>query len=259
MFEPKADIVAAIVRARTDLDHALEDLERLPAFEIGSVAYAAHTLINYLAVADATIELCLEHLKRDGDAELIRWLGLMLQATGSMSRTVAHLMNASASAEPDLRFSQLDLVPMARRACEYYQRRAELKHIRLSLESSAESALVWTDAVAVAAALDNLLSNAVKYSPHGRHVRVYVRTEPASVVFSVQDEGPGLSLEDQAKLFQRGVRLAPVPTGDELSAGYGLAVCRDLVDRLGGEIWCESQLGAGATFSIRLPTQGPQA
>jgi two-component system sensor histidine kinase/response regulator len=80
-----------------------------------------------------------------------------------------------------------------------------------------------------------------------------VRGEQGGAVCSVQDEGPGLSQEDQARLFQRGVRLTPRPTGGEASTGYGLAVAKELIERLGGTIWCQSELGQGACFSFRLP------
>ena len=74
-----------------------------------------------------------------------------------------------------------------------------------------------------------------------------------SVVCSVSDDGPGLNEEDKAKLFQRGIKLSSVPTGGESSSGYGLAVAKELIDKLGGDLWCESTLGAGACFSFRLP------
>jgi signal transduction histidine kinase len=72
-------------------------------------------------------------------------------------------------------------------------------------------------------------------------------------VCEVRDNGPGLSPADQARLFQRGVRLTPTPTGGEPSSGYGLAVAKELVEKLGGKIWCESVLGLGCCFSFRLP------
>ena len=113
--------------------------------------------------------------------------------------------------------------------------------------------------MAVAAVMDNLLSNAVKYSFPGKQIWVQMRGEVTSVVCSVRDEGPGLNQEDQAKLFQRGIRLSSVPTGGESSSGYGLAVAKELIDKLGGDLWCESTLGAGACFSFRLPAyQGQQ-
>jgi len=69
----------------------------------------------------------------------------------------------------------------------------------------------------------------------------------------VRDEGPGLSREDQGQLFQRGAKLTPRPTAGELSTGYGLAVAKEWIEKLGGTIWCESELGRGACFSFRVP------
>jgi signal transduction histidine kinase len=115
---------------------------------------------------------------------------------------------------------------------------------------------VWADRVAVAAILDNLVSNAIKYSPRGTVIHVQVRADGDWVVCAVRDSGPGLSPEDQSKLFQRGVRLKPRPTAGEPSMGYGLAVAKELVDGLGGQIWCESVVGQGSCFAFRLPVKG---
>ena len=101
--------------------------------------------------------------------------------------------------------------------------------------------------------LENLLSNAVKYSPSGKRIWVQLSAELDGVVCSVRDEGPGLSDEDQAKLFHRGAQLTPKPTGGESSTGYGFAVAKELIESLGGTIWCESVLGQGSCFSFRLP------
>jgi signal transduction histidine kinase len=114
---------------------------------------------------------------------------------------------------------------------------------------------VWADRIAVAAVLDNLISNAIKYSPSGTTIDVHVRSEGETVVCAVRDSGPGLSPEDQARLFQRGVRLTPKPTAGEPSTGYGLAVAKELVEGLHGQIWCESTLGQGSVFSFRLPAK----
>ena len=148
---------------------------------------------------------------------------------------------------------------MVQRFIGFYQRIADRKQIRFLCESTVDVPSVWTDRVAAAAVLDNLFSNAVKYSPPGKRIWVQVSTERDGVVCSVRDEGPGLGEEDQAKLFQRGGQLTPKPTAGEPSTGYGLAVAKEFIERLGGTIWCESVLGQGSSFSFRLPRYQEQA
>ncbi|MBA3614041.1 MAG: ATP-binding protein [Nitrospirales bacterium] len=70
------------------------------------------------------------------------------------------------------------------------------------------------------------------------------------VICRVRDEGPGLNLEDQAKLFQPGIHLTSRPTAREPSTGYSLAVAKELLEKVGGQIWCESAVGQGACFSF---------
>jgi signal transduction histidine kinase len=251
--EPKELVASAIVKAQANLTEALSGLQMLPAFDAGAVAFAAHALSNYLTVSAATVELILVRLADHPDADLRTWLEGLQHANNLMGRIVGQLRQRAAATEPTLRLEKFDLPRMVRRACSYYQRVAERKSIRLTVGSPPDVPPVWADLVLVAAVLDNLLSNAVKYSPPNTQIGVQLRGEVDWVVCSVQDQGPGLSQEDQARLFQRGVRLTPKPTGGEPATGYGLAVARELVERLGGAIWCQSELGKGACFSFRLP------
>jgi signal transduction histidine kinase len=77
--------------------------------------------------------------------------------------------------------------------------------------------------------------------------QLYVRIE-------VIDEGPGLSTADKLKLFGKFARLSARPTGGEDSTGLGLAIVKTLVEAMRGRVWCESELGKGATFVVELPS-----
>jgi len=255
----KEQATAAILRAQVELEQALSELEKMPAVDPGAVAFSAHALNNYLSVIGGTLEFLLRSLVNHPDPQIRNWLEGLAHVTDLMGHTVSQLMTSSVPKDAKLRFLKWDLVPLVRRTCNYYQRIADRKNILIVCEPASDIPPVWTDPVAVIAVLDNLLSNAVKYSFPGKKIWVQLRGEMTSVVCSVRDEGPGLSQEDQAKLFQRGIRLRSVATGGEPSTGYGLAVAKELIDKLGGDLWCESTLGAGACFSFRLPAyQGQQ-
>jgi signal transduction histidine kinase len=253
MSEPKELVASAIARAQADLTEALSELQKIPAFDPGSVAFVAHALTNYLSVVGGTVELIQLKLAHFPDVEVRVWLEGVQHATNLMTGAVGQLMNMSASTGAQPRLEKFDLATMAQRACGYYQRVANRKTIRITAGAAADVPPVWADRVLVAAVLDNLLSNAIKFSPPDKQVWVQVRSEENWVICSVRDEGPGLSKEDQSKLFQKGVKLTPTPTGNEPSAGYGLAVAQTLINKLRGKIWCDSALGQGACFSFRLP------
>jgi signal transduction histidine kinase len=251
--EAKELVASAIARAQADLEEALSELDRMPAADAGSVAFAAHALNNYLTITEGTVELILMRLADHPDAQIRTWLEGVQHAARLMARTVSQLMNVSVNTEIALRFEEVELPGLVQRVCAFYQRLADRKAIRIVADSSGDVPPVWADRIAIAAALDNLLSNAIKYSQPGKQVRVRVQGEQGWAVCGVHDEGPGLSQEDQAKLFRRGIRLTPKPTGGEPQMGYGLAVAREFIERLGGQIWCESVLGQGSCFAFRLP------
>lgn len=253
MSTSRDQVAASIQRAQADLEQALADLDGLPAVDARSIALGAHALNNFLTVSGAVVDGLLLSLRDHPEPQVRIWLEGLRHATSLMIHTVSQLMNSSAGTEPSLRFEPVDLPRLVQRACAYYQRSAGGKGLRIAQGAAPEVPLVWTDRVALAAVLDNLLSNAVKYSPRDETIRVQVEGEAAGAVCSVRDEGPGLSHEDQPRLFQPGARLGAVPSGGEPSTGYGLAVAKHFVERLGGEIWCVSQPGRGATFSVRLP------
>ncbi len=251
-------VTASILRAQAELDQALRELDKMPALAPETVAYSAHALNNYLTVTGGTVELLLRSLAGHPNPQIKHWLEGLGHVTELMRHTVSQLMATSPPKDAKLRFLKWDAALLIQRACNYYQRIADPKNIFIVYESAANVPPVWTDPVAVGAVMDNILSNAVKYSFPGGRILVKVWDEITSAVCSVCDEGPGLSQEDQTKLFQRGVRLSAVPTGGETSNGYGLAVAKELIDKLGGDLWYESAPGGGSCFSFRLPAYQEQ-
>ena len=254
--EAKEQVSAAISRAKANLEQALGTLEKIPSFDAASVTFAAHALNNFLTVTSAVTDLLRLSLKDHPNQDVQEWLENLKRTTRMMAHIVAELMNdATMRQQLELKFEKFDLSRLVGRARIYYQRLADRKNITIKVDLESNLPKAWGDRVAVAAVLDNLLSNAVKYSDHGQEIRISICRDTDTVKCKVQDNGPGLSMQDQARLFQKGVTLGSVPTGNEPATGYGLAVAKELIDLMGGTIWCESQPGQGASFSFRLPTR----
>ncbi|HET6603949.1 MAG TPA: hybrid sensor histidine kinase/response regulator [Xanthomonadaceae bacterium] len=158
-----------------------------------------------------------------------------------------------------LRREPMRLDEAVRRALERFALQAETKQIDLRVDAM-DPLTVAADDEAVMHVLDNLLSNAIKYSHVGGEVSVSTGPgAPGMGRVLVMDRGPGLSRTDQKKLFQRFVRLSSQPTGQENSSGLGLALAKQDVSRMGGELWHEERPGGGAVFAFELPLEGEGA
>jgi two-component system, OmpR family, sensor histidine kinase VicK len=100
----------------------------------------------------------------------------------------------------------------------------------------------------------NLLENALKYSPDGGPIHVSLEKRDSLALLSVRDPGIGIPADQQQHLFERYFRARNVSTKSYGGLGLGLYICRDIVERHGGRIWVESEVGRGSTFYVALPT-----
>ncbi len=141
---------------------------------------------------------------------------------------------------------------------EEYQTRAEAKNISIHF-SAEQDYLVKADEQLFYQVCENLVSNAVKYSPRNTNVWISMIKSPdntgssENIRLSFRDEGPGISTDDQKRLFKRFARLSAQPTGGEHSTGLGLSIVRKMVEAMNGKVWCESVPGKGAEFIVELP------
>ena len=248
--DPKREVGAAIARAQADLEHAVEELQRLPALDIQSIALATHALTSFLSVTGAVVDLLIPVLRDHPDRQVGTWLEGLAHATSLMSHTVSQLMSSSVGVAPTLRVEDVELARGVERACAYYRRAADRKHVAIYYRSGADVGAIRSDRVLVAAVLDSLLSNAIERAPEGTSIAVDVQPERGGVLCRVRDDGPRLSPTEIELIF------VP-PTRTEPLRRYGLPVAKRFVDQLGGQITCESSPGQGTTFSLWLPRVPP--
>jgi signal transduction histidine kinase len=101
--------------------------------------------------------------------------------------------------------------------------------------------------------LANLVDNAAKYSPDGGVIEVRLTGLRNAVRFSVHDEGLGIPVVDQRRIFEKFYRVDPNLRRGIGGTGLGLYICRELVRRMRGHIWVDSREGEGSTFAFELP------
>ncbi len=253
----------ARVRTHLELKHARDtivrygqELSRLNEEKNEFMGIAAHDLRNPLSAIKGYSEMMIEDAQALKHRELEDNGRRVLETAARMAEMVQNLLDANRieRGEMHLKLALTDLGPALSSVVETQRRRAIVKQQTIHLENEAAPAMVLVDPTVTVQVLENLLSNAVKYSPPGRGIFVRLKKHAPGVRVEVQDEGPGLSAEDQKKLFGKFARLSSKPTGGEHATGLGLSIVKKMVEAMNGRVWCESELGRGATFIVEFAT-----
>jgi len=126
------------------------------------------------------------------------------------------------------------------------------KQITIKVDSNPEHT-AFADKFAIQTVLRNLLNNATKFTPEGGLISIDSVKDVNNLVLSVADNGTGMTKEKQKKIFRVDAVSSTPGTQGEKGSGFGLLLCKDLVEKNGGTIWLESEKGKGSTFSFTLP------
>jgi len=255
----------ARVRTHLELRHARERLREMNEEKSEFMGIAAHDLRNPLSAIKGFSDIIVEEAQslRRPEAhdpgpclkEIEEFGGRIGVTTARILEMVQNLLDANRieRGELQLHLAPTDLGAGVAVVIETQRPRAAAKQQTLHWQNEAGPVPVLADATALAQVIENLVSNAVKYSPPGKKIHVRLTKTPQAVRCEVQDEGPGLSAEDQKKLFGKFARLSAKPTGGEHATGLGLSIVKRMVEAMNGKVWCESEPGSGALFVVEFP------
>jgi signal transduction histidine kinase len=152
-----------------------------------------------------------------------------------------------------LELSDVDLSRLVPRVIRGFQPQAQAKGLSLSADLAESLPLIQADSQRLEQILGNLLSNALRHTPKGGKILVKAWSDATSAWLAVIDDGQGIASDDLPHLFDRFYRAGVARSRSDGGTGLGLSIAKQLVEAHGGEITVESELGKGATFTVRLP------
>jgi two-component system sensor histidine kinase/response regulator len=249
-------------RQLTQLNQELSDkndqLLKLNQEKNEFLGIAAHDLKNPLSAIQSAAYLIESSYDEMPKVDVIDMAGMISISSKQLFDLITNILDVNAIESGKIKVSPavVNILPILQSLVSQYTDRVKAKNIRLQASELFETSAVFTafvDQERVLQVLDNLLSNAVKYSPHGKNIFIRLRQNENYLHCEIQDEGPGLSEEEKPQLFHKFSRLEARPTGGEHSTGLGLFIVKKLVDAMNGKVWCESELGQGATFIVAFP------
>ena len=209
------------------LDHSLDEALRAP-------------LDRIIDCADKIVERADGPLRSDYAA-----YASDIAAAGRHLLSVIRSMGES----PVVQHGRIDLAAVTQEAVGLLQPTASDRSVTIAVDAPSEPLMVRGEARGVIQILVNLIGNAVRHSPEGGRVWLSFIAGAQSGV-TVADEGPGVALADQKRIFERFERVGEKPDG----TGLGLAIARRLARSMGGDITLDSTPGEGARFTLSLPS-----
>ncbi len=220
------------------------------------VAHASHELKSPVASMQTLAE-ALRHAVREDPPAAQRFADRIEFESARLGRLIGDLLDLSRLEDPDaVPREVVDVSAGAKRVMEDAEPEAVSKEITVQVEIS-DGVFVKGDESQMAVLVRNLVENAVRYTPEGGRVSVDVYQDGAFAVVRVSDNGIGIPLEAQARVFERFYRVDRARSRDRGGTGLGLAIVKHVAELHGGTVQLESELGRGSIFTARVPAVPP--
>ncbi len=239
--------------------HDLTSVRRVEEMRADFVANASHELRTPLAALTGFIET-MQGPARDDAAARDRFLGIMREQAWRMARLIDDLLSLSrielrAHMRPD---TPVDLVPIVRQVVDGLQTLAQDRAVAIQVDNAAGPLPVLGDRDELLRLFENLIENGLKYGASGKRVTISLAQFDApdgkqEAGVSVRDYGPGIAAEHLPRLTERFYRVDVGESRAQGGTGLGLALVKHILNRHRGRLAIESQVGKGATFTVRMP------
>jgi NtrC-family two-component system sensor histidine kinase KinB len=217
------------------------------------VMTASHELRTPLTSIGMSIDLLRERTQQrldQGDQKLLDAAHEEIQRLKSLVNDLLTLSKIE-SGRLEMEFERVSIPALIEKVVAGLKVQARSKPVELSWSVPESFPQVRADAHKIAWVLTNLVANALNFAPPDGYVRVSAEQIGEMAYLSVKDNGAGIPVEDQSRVFDKFVQVGDQK--ESVGSGLGLAICREIVHAHGGTIWVDSSPGEGSVFTFTLP------
>jgi len=229
------------------------EMRRLETVRRDFVANVSHELRTPVASIRSAAETLRMALGNDPKAAM-QFLDIIERNGRRLGELISDLLDLSRieAKEYRLKAEPSHLQQLCEKAVLAFAERAATRSMQVSVDISQNVPLALVDPLAFERILTNLIDNALKYCADGARIRITAAEAGSKLQVSVSDNGPGIELQHQPRLFERFYRVDTGRSRDMGGTGLGLSIVKHLVEAMHGEVRVESAFGKGATFSFTV-------
>ncbi len=240
---------------RLSIEKKLEALEELNKIKSEFISAVSHELRTPLAVIKQLLTVIFEETAGPLNDKQREILVKARSNTERLKNIIDELLDISRIEGKRLKldYSLVNLNDLIKESEEFFRKLAAEKGVDLSYHLPQEKVNIFIDAERIVQVISNLINNAIKFTEENGKIKVEVRILGDKVRVGVIDTGIGIAKSDLPKLFGRFVQVSRLAGAEKKGIGLGLSISKELVERHGGEIWVESELGVGSRFYFTLP------
>lgn len=225
---------------------------------LSSISHEMRTPLTSICAFAEILAQC----EPDAAAEWSEFVGIISAESKRLARLVDDVLEVAEieGGRIHWKFEVFDLAELVQATRALFHKIADARGIRIELAGTPRNLLVAADRQRVREMLTRLLDNALKFNPPGSVVALALRPLSDRIEVGIADSGPGIPTEQREQVFERFRQLGDAMTGKPAGSGLGLSICRQLVEQMGGRIWCQGSPLGGVEFCFTLPTpEGAEA
>jgi signal transduction histidine kinase len=251
----KAETLASQASVALRQSRLFSEVRELEKLKSEMIRMASHDLRNPLNNVMGYVELVAMTLDQDGmTPDLEMYIDNLRRGTQAMRQLLEDLLTLERiESDRQSDWQLFDLGGLVMEVVEAQQSSADLKQQALVLNRMLRTPFVRGSLTQIRQAIANLVGNAIKYTPEEGRVEVSFQVEGDRLSLSVRDNGYGISLERQNRVFERFYRAREPGTDHIGGTGLGLSLVKTVIERHGGQVWFTSAPGVGSTFGFWLP------
>lgn len=218
------------------------------------IGIASHELKTPVTSIKAYTQVLHASFKKKNDKHAVTSLGKMNAQLNKLTDLIGDLLDVTKIEAGKLQFNrdQFNFDDLVQETVESMQLTTEKHELIIQGDTRQK---IYADKDRLGQVMTNLLSNAIKYSPHTKKIIIVLSKENGAVKMCVKDYGIGIPKEKREKVFERFFRVSGPDTQTFPGLGLGLYISNEIIKRLGGRIWVESEKGKGSTFCFILPIE----